>query len=146
MSKLELGTFGAVMKFALELEAASLEFYEKMLASTIDAAFKELLERQIIRMKNRIRSLERVRRENITEMILEPIRDLNGDNYSISTFLSDIKSGNAAYETLFQIEQQKRRFYSDSAMKIEFLIEAANAFEQFADDLDTVIQEIEKHQ
>ena len=95
-----LNTFGAVFTFAIELEARLSAFYTR-LGEAEKAQAAE---------KRRVR-LERVRRENVVEITLEPIAGLDGDDYALD--LSDGSTdGQAAAARI------AARFYRDAAPKI----------------------------
>ena len=95
-----LNTFGAVFTFAIELEAQLSAYYSGIDdAPTAKAADK------------RRKKLERVRRENVVEITLEPIAGLDGDDYALE--LSDSSAdGQAAAARI------AARFYRDAAPKI----------------------------
>lgn len=95
-----LNTFGAVFTFAIELEAQLGAYYNGMGdAERAKAADK------------RRKKLERVRRENVVEITLEPIVGLDADDYALD--LSDRSAeGQAA------AAGKAARFYRDAAPKI----------------------------
>ncbi len=106
-----LNNFGAVMSFAIEMESKLRDFYTAA-GDTARAADCD---------KRRV-TLERVRRENVTEIKLEPITDLEGDDYPIDT--SDISAtGMTTAATI------AARFYADAAPKIN-VREAQRALER----------------
>ena len=115
---MELGTFGSILKFALEQENEAIQFYKSASAHLSNQRLNELFSELVIRGEKRIKTLERVRRENTTEMILEPIVDFDSEKYSIGKAISDSGDEN---------------FYITAAKKIEFLSEAAYAFELLAE-------------
>lgn len=141
--RLELGTFGAVMSFALELEHASEAFYKQLHGSTSDSTLKPVLEKILARCSVRISTLERVRRENVTEMILEPIRGINSDSFptditiSTSTDSKDLQNAAKAWEA------KRKSFFESASHKIEFLLEAADAFERLADENDENLSKLQ---
>ena len=95
-----LNTFGAVFTFAIELEAQLSAYYDgNGAAAKASAADK------------RRKKLERVRRENVVEITLEPIVGLDADDYALD--LSDNSAtGQAAAARI------AARFYRDTAPKI----------------------------
>ncbi len=132
VNKMELGTFGSILKYAIELETEVIEFYTSMTSHASDQKLVDLFKELVLRGEKRIKTLERVRRENTTEMILEPIKDFNSDEYSIDT--TTIPSDNEATRNMaIDIETKLEEFYNTAAKKIEFLIEAAYAFELLAE-------------
>jgi hypothetical protein len=137
---LDLGTFGAIMKFALELENSVNKFYDETSKQAKDPAFVGLLENMVTRGKKRLKTLERVRRENVTEMILEPIEGLDSDSFVIDTTLSK-DADDATIKTLaVSIETTLQNFYESAAIKIDFLPEAAYAFELLAEKNEETIR------
>ncbi|MCL4249983.1 MAG: hypothetical protein KJ065_17685 [Anaerolineae bacterium] len=108
-----LNTFGAIMTFAIEMETRLRDYYQ----SAGDAA-------RAADADKRRANLERVRRENVTEIKLEPIEGLDEANYTLDL---DVQS-DAARAT---IEATATRFYQDVAPKIN-VREAQRALERCA--------------
>ena len=101
------------MKFAIELENKALEFYKKNNDNSEDQI--------IIEFQKRIKRLKRLRHENTTEMILEPIVDFGSNNYEIcdeDTFVSSVK--------------RVVMFYEIASKKTEFIVEVSNLLEKFS--------------
>jgi hypothetical protein len=99
----ELNSFGGVMSFAIQLEAQLADYYTK--AGNADRA-KEADKRRT--------KLERIRRENVVEITLEPIDGLEDTTYTLT--LSDVSStGQQA------VERIAAQFYADAAPKINVL-------------------------
>ena len=130
---MELTTFGAVVKFALDLEAKVSSFYESVIDVTTDPDFGKLLESLFHRGQKRVKTLLRIRRENVTEMILEPIAGLNSDAYKPVTAIPEGADDRAVCETAIALETRVHEFYMQAAAKIDFLSEAAYSLELLAD-------------
>ncbi|MYD10234.1 MAG: hypothetical protein F4X02_09340 [Chloroflexi bacterium] len=95
-----LNTFGAILSHAVELEAQLSAWYARIgEADKAKAADK------------RRAKLERVRRENVVEITLEPIEGLSADDYAL-----DLSGGSPAAQTA--AAQVAARFYADVAPKI----------------------------
>jgi rubrerythrin len=135
---LELGTFGAVLKYAMEIELKVHEFYEAASAVAKDSEMANQFQELHKRGKKRLTTLERVRRENVTEMILEPIVGLDSDEYKIETDVDETK----LVGTALSVEKTLHGFYSNAATKIEFLIEASYAFELLAEANERAIESL----
>jgi acyl-CoA reductase-like NAD-dependent aldehyde dehydrogenase len=105
---MQLGTFGAIMGFAIELETQAESFYKQ--AST---AFpqRRLLSQLYRGARKRSGRMERTRREGVAEMILESISGLDSQDYQIE--LSDC-------QTLIDWVNQANGqcFYQDAAAKL----------------------------
>lgn len=91
-----LNSFGSVLTFAIELEAKLADVYAAAGKPDWAAASEK-----------RKQKLERVRRENVVEITLEPIEGLNGADYTLPS--GGIAAAAAAVAA---------RFYSDAAPKI----------------------------
>jgi rubrerythrin len=129
----ELTTFGAVVKFALDVETEVSRFYESALGATTDPNLKKLLENLLHRGEKRIKTLMRVRRENVTEMILEPIAGLDSEIHKLVTAIPEGADDRIVRETAAALETKIHEFYMHAAAKIDFLSEAAYALELLAD-------------
>lgn len=107
----ELNTFGAILSFAIALEAQLRDYYQ----AAGDAA-------RAAESDKRRSNLERVRRENVTEIKLEAIEGLDAADYAPD--LSDTSpAGQAA------AAQTAARFYRDVAPRIN-VREAQRALER----------------
>jgi len=134
VNPLELGTFGAVLRFALELEAAVTAFYKSALGHTANPKVRQLSEGFIQRGEKRVQLLMRLRRENTTEMLLEAIAGLDGEKFRPQTELPQ-GTGDAGLTKLASaMETKVQAFYTAAAEKVSFLSEAAGAFERLAEE------------
>jgi hypothetical protein len=122
-----LGTAGAILSYALEMVATIQEFYQNVLNRELDSNLKEIfqsIQQQHRKIKKR---LDRMRRENVTEMILEPIHNHDSDDYVIQVSESpEIVATARKYEETFE------KFLRVSAEKVDFLPELSQML------LDTV--------
>lgn len=140
---MELGTFGAVLKHALALEGQASVFYDEASKVPSSPDTMKVYEGLHERAKKRIVLLERVRRENTTEMILEPITGLDSEQYKPST--SPVPSSEKDVAVMaMDLERDLSKFYADAAVKVEFLIEAADAFERLGDENQDNLETLEK--
>lgn len=105
-----LNTFGAIMTFAIDLEAQLRDYYQS--AGQADLAGEA--------EKRRVK-MERVRRENVLEITLEAIEGLSEADYTLNT----VAGGQQAVEAV------AARFYSDVAPKINVRV-AQRALERCA--------------
>ncbi len=133
MIHVELTTFGAVVKFALDIEAEVSSFYESAIGAVTDPGLGKLLENLFHRGQKRIKTLLRVRRENVTEMILEPIAGLDSEVHKPVIVFPEGADDGVVRETAAAIETKLHEFYMHAAAKIDFLSEAAYALELLAD-------------
>jgi hypothetical protein len=94
-----LNTFGAILTFAIEMEGQIAAYYRALGSPRVADADK------------RRTTLERVRRENVTEIKLEPIEGLAEADYVLN--LAD--SSPAGQQA---VEATAARFYADTAPKL----------------------------
>lgn len=124
---MDLGTFGAILGFALAREERAAAFYEQAAQGNHAALFQELARGA----RKRRQRLEQARREGVAEMILEPITGLDGDSYQ-----ADLDPSAGQVELLRQaraLEETAARFYQDAAAKIP-IREVARLMQQLAQE------------
>ncbi|MHA1909490.1 MAG: hypothetical protein ACW98Y_19485 [Candidatus Thorarchaeota archaeon] len=122
------------MKFALNLETQTMGFYENASKLVNGAERKQVFISLKDGCAKRIKTLERIRRENVTEMILEPIKGLDSDSYSLKLEIPESPDDDTITELAKTIEETRKHFYEKGSLKIDFLIEAATAFDRLADE------------
>jgi hypothetical protein len=108
-----LNTFGAILAYAIDLEARLRDYYQAA-GNPVRASEAD----------KRRTNLERVRRENVTEIKLEPIEGLDEADYRLN--LADTSPAGQQV-----IEQTAAKFYADAAPKIN-VREAQRALERAA--------------
>lgn len=113
-----LNTFGAVFTFAIELETRLSRYY----AASGDAGESKAADK-------RRKKLERVRRENVVEITLEPISGLRAEDYALD--LGDGSAGGQAAAA-----RVAARFYREAAPKINVRA-AQRALERCGKEHDT---------
>jgi len=109
----QLNSFGSILTFAIEMETRIRDYYEA--AADADRAAEA--------NKRRI-NLERVRRENVTEIKLEPIEGLHDDDYALE--LADTSAAGQK-----AVEATAAHFYADVAPKLN-VREAQRVLERYA--------------
>lgn len=114
MNGFSLNQFGAVMKFAIDLESNLAEYYENNQLSENHQALKDEFMSRAKGSLKRKKNLERSRRENVTEITLEPIEGLFADEY-------ELIPENFSIETINKNEEIVVKFFSDAGPKINVL-------------------------
>ena len=120
-----LNSFGAILVFAESLEQKDASFYRAWagcLQGDAPAGFLENLARE---SDKNIQEIQRIRRENVTEMILEPIRDFSRTPYEITTCTPDALNGVRLAQEARALEIRARDFYQHAAEKLRALPEVA---------------------
>lgn len=121
---MQLGTFGAVFEAAIRLEESLARRYEAQAGAQAGAAqqvYRDLAEDGVRRLK----LLERLRRETVTEMILEPIQGLSL-GADLAALAEIAPSTPLSPADALRLEQSAGAFYEAAADRIG-LAEAARA-------------------
>lgn len=109
---MELGTLGAIVKYALELEEQALAFYEANACGQAAQVFGELAGES----RKRLSLLAQARRECVVEMILEPIAGLESQDYRFE--LPDRLEEGRLLPTAMAMEENLRRFMLAASEKV----------------------------
>ncbi len=134
---MELGTFGAILRFAIQLEELAVAFYEAAARGRLEEPFRMLRQG----CGRRLQRLERARREGVAEMILESIRGLDSNDYGVAL---DPKADEAALQRqAVALEEMMGRFYRDAAAKMP-IPEISRLFRQLAEENEKRKAEIAK--
>jgi rubrerythrin len=115
---MELTTFGAIMKFAMDGEEEIVNTLEGLAGNADLPSFGGLLDRIISESKKSRKLLERTRREGINEVILHPITGLDSDNYSLQDPPTGDLTSREVGKYLTETSDRLIRFYTDAAPKI----------------------------
>jgi hypothetical protein len=126
----EITTFGSLIRFALELEKVATSLYEGSSKTYPNVAALPLLADA---HRKRSQLLEHTRQQKLNEMILEPIYDLNGNDYALDVNGNSASALKELIKTAEIIEDKSARFYSDSAMLAKSLLaESSRIFQKLA--------------
>ncbi|MCX5886248.1 MAG: hypothetical protein NT096_10135 [Proteobacteria bacterium] len=130
----EITTFGSLIRFALELEKVATSLYEGSSKTYPNVAALPLLA-DLHRKRSQL--LEHTRQQKLNEMILEPIYDLNGNDYSLNPNGNSPSALKELIKTAEIIEDKSARFYSDSARLAKSLLaESSRIFQKLAKEND----------
>jgi hypothetical protein len=115
---MELTTFGAIMKFAMDLEEQLAGVLERTGANEGLRPFRKLADQMVSECKKNAKIIERTRREGINEVILHPIMGLDSDTYSPQDRPPEQAGAGEFGEYLIDTVDKINRFYTDAASKI----------------------------
>jgi hypothetical protein len=141
---MELTTFGAIMKFAMDRERAVADIVGKMAGDEKFSSFRELADRIMRESKKNASLLERTRREGINEVILHPITGLDSDAYHFEDRSSEELTARQFGEYLADTLDRLIRFYTEAAPKITNP-EAMRVFKRLAAQRLKLKQDINEH-
>ena len=126
----EITTFGSLIRFALELEKVATSLYEGSSKTYPNVAALPLLA-DVHRKRSQL--LEHTRQQKLNEMILEPIYDLNGNNYAVDVNGNSASALKELIKMAEIIEDKSARFYYDSARLAKSLLaESSRIFQKLA--------------
>jgi rubrerythrin len=132
----ELGTFGAILTFGLELEKQAASFYANIVDPELEALFNDLA----MKVQKRIKRLERIRREGVAEMILESIHGFESEAFNIE--LPPVETRSRHIQQAIQLEDTRCRYYLSAADRLP-LREVARHFTRMAKENETNTSKLE---
>ena len=127
-----LENFGSILNFAEELEKQDRDFFTAAAGNPACEPYREIFEQFAADAAKNIKTVLRTRRENVTEMILEPIRDFTRGPYCEACAEAGSMSAEDALATANRLADRAVRYYSDAAAKIKALPEVARALKILA--------------
>ena len=122
---MDLCNFGAVLTFAAELEAGDSQFYLSAVKNPVAEKYRSTFEEVAAVLKKNEKDLLRARRENVTEMILEPIHDFGAEVFSSDRCGAAADVAEAVLEKAVEIEAKAIAFYLLAAEKMRALPEVS---------------------
>lgn len=122
-----LENFGSILNFAEELEKQDLAFYQILAKNPACADHRAVFAELANDAQKNAKTIERTRRENVTEMILEPIRDFTRAPFCEACEGAEGLDAAAALATARRLEDRALRYYTEAAEKIKAQPEVARA-------------------
>jgi rubrerythrin len=140
---MSLENFGSILNFAEDLEKQDNDYYLTVAANPKCSAHEEMFKSFAAdSAKNRI-FVQRVRRENVTEMILEAIRGLSRDSFCEACEGADSINIAQALETALRLEKRAYEFYLSAGEKLKALPEVAQAMKRLMKKRAAHIKQLE---
>ena len=122
---MELKNFGSVLNFAAELEASDGAFYRCAAQNPSCQSYKDLFEGLSKEHKQNEQRILRLRRENVTEMILEPIKDFTRIPFILECTGAERMSLEEVLERARKLEIRSEHYYREAAGKLKALPEVS---------------------
>jgi hypothetical protein len=141
---MELSTAGAVLSFALGAEEKALSFYEWVQSAESFHEWSEVLDTVVNEHRRAGRRLARLRRESVTEMILEPIHGFHSGEYELELDTHSDIDNQSCLALMKRIEVTLTDFFRCAAIKTMFLQEVSLALERMATQSDRNLKQLEK--
>jgi len=137
-----LSTFGAIMGFAAELVKQAEDHYRALASNAKDSTLKEVLEVFSAEEVKTHALMMRVRRENVTEMILEPVSGLHREDYEMDLKVPDLREDAEIIRTALILEEMGKKFFQDASAKVP-LPEVARIFRKVAQKKEENLQNLQ---
>jgi rubrerythrin len=122
-----LQNFGSILNFAEELERQDQQFYEAAAGNPACGAHQGLFAQLAAEAAKNVKTVQRIRRENVTEMILEPVHDFTRAPFCEACEGAAVKNAADVLETAKRLEARAERYYTEAAAKIKALTEVSRA-------------------
>ena len=137
-----LSTFGAIMGFAAGMAKQAADIYRVMAERANDPGLKEAL-LSFQKEEEKIHSLmEMTRRENVTEMILEPVAGLEQADYEIDLKIPDQAGDESLLKAALILEEKEGKFFRDASSKVP-LPEVARIFRKIVKKKEENLSELQ---
>jgi hypothetical protein len=121
-----LNSFGSILNFAEEMERLTFAFYEGAVSNPACVDHADRFRQLAKDSRKNIQTLQRTRRENVTEMILEPIHDFYRAPYAIQYADPSDRTPETILEDARKIEQTAVLFYQTAMEKMKAQPEVAH--------------------
>ena len=122
-----LVNFGAILNFAEELETQALALYRTAIGNPALSEHREIFEQFVIDAEKNMKTIQRVRRENVTEMILEGVKGLRREPFLVGDLNGEAMDSKDLLDTTRNLEERARRYYQEAADRMKALPEVARA-------------------
>ena len=119
--------FGSILNFAEKLEQQDEEFYTAAANNPACAGYKALFEQFAADAKKNIKTIQRTRRENVSEMILEPIKNFIRAPFCEECEGAAIMEASEVLNSAKTLEERAQRYCTEAALKIKALPEVSRA-------------------
>lgn len=131
---MELTTFSMVLRFTLQLEDRTAQFYRNLAADSKLTQAKELFARFVENSDKRKKELERTARESVDHSLLEPVSGIFEETYSGYTPVSSGTAVADAVTSAKKLEEGMQKFYIEAGDKIKFVSNVSRLYRRYAQD------------
>lgn len=120
-------SFGSILSFAEELEKKDEAFYAAAAANPEFSELKDLFDQFLKDTRNNIKNVQRTRRENVTEMILEPVKGFTREPFCEEIDPAEAKTIAEILDAARCLEKRTETYYTEASEKIKALSEVSRA-------------------
>jgi len=139
---MSLSTFGAIMGFAAEMVEQTEGVYKAMVEKVKNTALKDTLQSLLSEAQKNYSLMEQTRRENVTEMILEPIEGFKKEDYKFGISPVDSMDDTDLLKSALFLEEKAKKFFQDASVKIP-LPEVSRIFRKIAQRKEKNIEHLQ---
>ena len=138
-----LTNFGSILNFAEEIETQDAEYYANAAAEPAAADHVELFNRLAADARKNVKTVQRTRRENVTEMILEPIQDFTRTPFQCA--LPDVAGSDTdnLLRCAKEMEGRALKYYLEASAKLKALPEVARELKRLAKKRQAHVKQLE---
>lgn len=119
--------FGSILTFAEEVESQQLEFFNKALIMPQCSDIESQLQTLGKSVRKRLAEVRRVRRENVTEMILETIQGFSRDPFVLQFPDPSALPQEEIKAAIIRMENRAVAYYEKAAEKLKGQAEVARS-------------------
>ena len=138
-----LSTFGAIMGFAAEMVGQTRDTYKALIEKAMNPALKEVLQELAVEKGKNHSLMEKTRRENVTEMILEPVTGLHEEDYEVDLKGLEQKDDADLLRVALILEQREKKFFQDASTKLP-LPEVARIFRKISRKMEEDLEKLQR--
>lgn len=129
---MSLESFGMIIKYAENLENCDIQFFDSAAQNPECRDSQELFTGFSKDARKNIQNLQRIRRENVTEMILESVSDFHEDEFSFTCEDAGGMTRQEVLETAQRLEKRAEDFYLSAAAALKAQPEVAQGLKTIA--------------
>jgi hypothetical protein len=131
---MELTTFSMVLRYTLQLEDQTAQFYRNLAATNKLAQAKDLFAKFADNSDRRRKDLERTARESVDHSLLEPVSGIFEETYALNTTLPNGAAIIDAISAAKILEERMQKFYVEAGDKIKFISNVSRLYRRYAQD------------
>jgi hypothetical protein len=131
---MELTTFSMVLRYTLQLEDQTTQFYRALAANNNFKQAKELFTKFADSSERRRKDLERTARESVDHSLLEPVSGIFEETYTINTIIPNEANTTDAISIAKALEDKMQKFYTEAGDKVKFISNVSRLYKRYAQD------------
>ena len=131
---MELTTFSMVMRYTLQLEDQTAQFYRNLAANNTLTQAKDLFTKFASDSDRRKKDLERTARESVDHSLLEPVSGLLEETYTLNTAIPNGANTPAVIAAAKALEEKMTKFYAEAGEKIKFISNVSRLYRRYSQD------------